>query len=122
MGTTRAAASILPLTVMSAALLLSATARGAERHFELNIQNGRLAESAPTFKVSQGDEVVLELKSDRDLELHLHGYSLTFALAAGVPAVWRFAVPSSGRFPLAVHEHGGAHSHATLLYLEVHPD
>lgn len=122
MGTTRAAASILPLTVMSAALLLSAAARGAERHFELNIQNGRLAEPAPTLKVSQGDEVVLELKSDRDLELHLHGYSLTFALAAGVPAVWRFAVPSSGRFPLAVHEHGGAHGHATLLYLEVHPD
>jgi hypothetical protein len=71
--------------------------------------------------VSQGDDVVLELNSDRDLELHLHGYSLTYSLTAGKPAVWRFAVPSSGRFPLAVHEHGGGHGHATLLYLEVHP-
>ena len=119
--TTRAAVSILPVTVTLAALLLSTTARGAERHFELTIHNGRLAESAPTLRVSQGDDVVLELSSDRDLELHLHGYSLTFALAAGVPAVWRFAVPSSGRFPLAVHEHGRGHGHATLLYLEVHP-
>lgn len=106
---------------MAAALLLSATAHGAERHFELAIKNGRLAKSAPTLKVSQGDDVVLELSSDRDLELHLHGYSLTFKLAAGAPAVWRFAVPSSGRFPLAVHDHGGAHGHAPLLYLEVHP-
>ncbi|MDP9198984.1 MAG: hypothetical protein M3O07_07200 [Pseudomonadota bacterium] len=109
------------MTVMAAALLLSATARAAERHFELAIHDGKLAATAPTLKVSQGDDVVLELSSDRDLELHLHGYSLTFKLAADKPAVWRFAVPSSGRFPLAVHEHGGAHGHAPLLYLEVHP-
>jgi hypothetical protein len=113
--------SILPATVMAAALLVSATAHGAERQFELTIKDGRLAESAPTLKVSQGDEVVLKLTSDRELELHLHGYSLTFKLVAGVPAVWRFAVPTSGRFPLGVHEHGGGHGHATLLYLEVHP-
>ena len=121
MGTTRAAALILPVTVMLTALLLSATARTAERHFELSIHDGKLAESAPTYRVSQGDEVVLELSSDRNLELHLHGYSLTFELKAGVPATWRFAVPSSGRFPLAVHDHGGGHGHAPLLYLEVHP-
>lgn len=107
---------------MSAALLLSAAARADERHFELAIHDGKLAETAPTLKVSQGDDVVLELSSDRDLELHLHGYSLTFKLAADKPAVWRFAVPSSGRFPLAVHGHGGAHGHAPLLYLEVHPE
>jgi hypothetical protein len=107
---------------MAAALLLSTTARGAERHFELAIHDGKLAESAPTLKVTQGDNVVLELSSDRDLELHLHGYSLTFKLASGAPAVWRFAVPSSGRFPLGVHEHGGAHRQAPLLYLEVHPN
>ena len=107
---------------MSAALLLSANARAAERHFELAVHDGRLADSPPTLSVSQGDEVVLELSSDRNLELHLHGYSLTFSLAAGKPAVWRFTVPSSGRFPLAVHEHGGAHGHAPLLYLEVHPE
>ena len=112
---------MLPATIIAAALLLSATARGAERQFDLSIKNGRLTDPAPTLKVSQGDEVVLELSSDRDLELHLHGYSLTFRLAAGVPAVWRLAVPASGRFPLGVHEHGGVHGHATLLYLEVHP-
>ena len=121
MRTARAAVSILSIAVMAATLLLSATTRAAERHFELSIHDGRLAESPPTLKVSQGDDVVFELSSDRDLELHLHGYSLTFKLAAGKPAVWRFAVPSSGRFPLAIHEHGGAHGHAPLLYLEVHP-
>jgi hypothetical protein len=122
MKTTRATSWVLPATALSAALLLSATARGAERHFELAVHDGRLAETPPTLSVSQGDEVVLEFSSDRDLELHLHGYSLTFKLAAGVAATWRFAVPSSGRFPLAVHGHGGPHSHVPLLYLEVHPD
>ena len=107
---------------MLAALLLSASARAAERHFELSIHDGKLAESPPTYRVSQGDEVALELSSDRNLELHLHGYSLTFELKAGVPAVWRFAVPNGGRFPLAVHDHGGGHGHATLMYLEVQPD
>lgn len=115
MTTVRAAALV-------AALLLSATAGAAERKFELAIHDGKLAESAPTYRVTQGDEVVLELTSDRDLELHLHGYSLTMKLAAGKPETWRFAVPTSGRFPLGVHEHGGGHGHATLLYLEVHPD
>jgi len=121
-GRTRAAASILPATLVAAALLLSTVARAAERHFELSIHNGKLAETAPTLRVTQGDTVVLDLSSDRDLELHLHGYSLTFAVTAGKPAAWRFAVPSSGRFPLAVHGHGGAHEHAPLLYLEVHPE
>ena len=122
MNATRTILSTLSVVLMSAALLLSGSARAAERHFPLAIHDGRLAESAPTLKVSQGDEVVLELSSDRPLELHLHGYSLTFSLAANVPAVWRFAVPSSGRFPLAVHDHGAGHGHAPLLYLEVHPD
>jgi hypothetical protein len=114
--------TIIRAAVVMSALLLSATAGAAERKFDLAIHDGKLADSAPTYRVSQGDEVVLELRSDRDLELHLHGYSLTFKLAAGKPATWRFAVPTSGRFPLGVHGHGGGHGHATLLYLEVHPD
>ena len=72
--------------------------------------------------VKRNDRVVLVVHSDTADELHLHGYSLKMKLAAGKPETWRFAVPTSGRFPLGVHEHGGGHGHATLLYLEVHPD
>lgn len=118
---TRAALSIFRMTALAAALLLSSTAGAAERRFELAIHDGKLAESAPTYKVSQGDDVVLAITSDHDLELHLHGYSLTFKVSAGTAATWRFAVPTAGRFPLGVHGHGGGHGHATLLYLEVHP-
>jgi FtsP/CotA-like multicopper oxidase with cupredoxin domain len=120
-GAIRAVVAALPFALAMTGFLLPASSEGAERHFELALENGKLAESAPTLKVAQGDEVVLDLRSDRDVELHLHGYSLKFELAAGKPAAWRFAVPTSGRFPLAVHGHGG-HGHATLLYLEVHPD
>lgn len=121
MRSARIADLILPAAVLAAALL-SAAASAAERKFELAIHDGKLAESAPTYRVTQGDEVVLEMQSDRDLELHLHGYSLKMKLVAGKPATWRFVVPTSGRFPLGVHEHGAGHGHATLLYLEVHPD
>lgn len=92
----------------------------AEQLFALAILDGRLAESAPTLQVSEGDEVVLELTSDRDLELHLHGYDLSFTLSAGLLALWRIPAVHSGRFPLEVH--GGAGGDRLLLYLEVHPD
>ncbi len=114
--------SLLRAVAASAVLLLSTAAGAAERKFDLAVHDGKLGDSPPTLKVTQGDDVMLSLTSDRDLELHLHGYSLTFKLAAGKPAVWRVAGPTSGRFPLAVHDHGGKHGQAPLLYLEVHPD
>jgi FtsP/CotA-like multicopper oxidase with cupredoxin domain len=118
---TRTALSIVRLAALSAALLLSTAAGAAERRFELAVHDGKLADAPPTLKVTQGDDVVLALTSDRDLELHLHGYSLTMKLTAGKAETWRFAVPTAGRFPLGVHGHDGGHGHATLLYLEVHP-
>ena len=111
--------------MMSAALLLSTAARGAERHFELKIQNGRLAESGPTLKVSQGDEVVLELKSDRDLELHLHGYDIEKTVEPGAATEMAFTAHATGRFPVEEHKPNakGGHSHgeAPLVRIEVRP-
>ncbi|HKY94340.1 MAG TPA: hypothetical protein VJL84_03500 [Kiloniellales bacterium] len=100
--------------------LLPQPAIATEQLFALAIRDGRLGDSAPTLQVSEGDEVVLELSSDQDLELHLHGYELTFALAAGSPALWRIAAVHSGRFPLEAHDRAGGDR--LLLYLEVQPD
>lgn len=100
--------------------LLPQPSVAAEQLFALAILDGRIAESAPTLQVSEGDEVVLELTSDRDLELHLHGYDLSFTLSAGLLALWRIPAVHSGRFPLEAHGEDG--SDRLLLYLEVHPD
>ena len=100
--------------------LLPQPGLAAEQLFALAIRDGRLGEEAPTLEVTEGDEVVLELSSDRDLDLHLHGYDLSFTLSAGLLALWRIPAIHSGRFPLEVHgENGGDR---LLLYLEVHPD
>jgi hypothetical protein len=93
-----------------------------ERHFTLSLLDGRLADTPPTLRVVEGDEVVWLLASDTSLELHLHGYDLSHSIAAGATAVWRFPAIHSGRFPLEVHAAGGGHGHDTLLYLEVYPE
>jgi len=109
---------LFALTVLGG--LLPQPGAAAEQLFVLAIRDGRVAESAPTLQVGEGDVVLLEMSSDRDLELHLHGYDLSFSLAAGSPALWRIAAVHGGRFPLEVHDHGGGDR--LLLYLEVHPD
>lgn len=99
-------------------------ALAAEQLFALAIQDGRLGEGAPTLRVAAGDQVVLELTSNRDFELHLHGYDLSFTLTAGGLALWRMQAVHSGRFPLEVHAHSASPGAQVgpLLYLEVHPD
>ena len=100
--------------------LLPQPALAAEQLFALAIRDGRVGDSAPTLQVTVGDEVVLELSSDRDLELHLHGYDIETTVTPQAPAVMSFQARIAGRFPVSEHAHGARHERP-LLYLEVHP-
>ena len=64
----------------------------------------------------QGQQVQIEVLSDRDDELHLHGYDLHFALPAGKAVTLSLRAEHSGRFELELHK-----QHLTLAALEVHP-
>lgn len=65
----------------------------------------------------QGQHVQIDVLSDRDDELHLHGYDLHLPLSAGKPVTLSLHAEHSGRFELELHKR-----HLSLAVLEVHPD
>jgi FtsP/CotA-like multicopper oxidase with cupredoxin domain len=108
------------------------------RHFELKLENGRLADasgtsapstSAPmtgaprTIAVNRGDTVEIRWSADRRTEVHLHGYDIMIAPDASQPQTMSFRARASGRFPIEVHggPSGQHQTHRVLIYLEVHP-
>lgn len=74
---------------------------------------------SPVIRLKQGEPVELRFSSDRPMALHLHGYRIETAVAPDRPAVIRFMARAAGRF--ALDTHGADDRHATLLYIEVHP-
>ncbi len=92
----------------------------AQQSASFEVKQRRIANPAPTVRVPQGDTLLLELRSDTALELHLHGYDLLLSLKPGAPARLQLQAQVLGRFPLAAH--GMGHHHApALLYVEVTP-
>ncbi len=84
--------------------------------FDLVIRDKNLVTGEPVLKVTQGDNVVLRITSDRTDELHLHGYDLSLPLRAHQPAELKFKATLSGRFDFELH-----HAHVDLGALEVTP-
>lgn len=102
--------------------------RGEVITFEVQMAHRKLASAESVLRVQQGAEIVLNFRSDQQLELHLHGYDRLVRLRAGEVTTLRFAAIVTGRFPIEVHDIGppgakgdGKGGHRTLAYLEVHP-
>lgn len=88
----------------------------AARTFDLVVAGGKLVSGPATIVLTQGDLVVLRVRSDLDDELHLHGYDLTLALRTNKTGSLAFQADRSGRFEFELH-HGGVEIGA----LEVQP-
>lgn len=94
----------------------SVSAPAQPRTFDLLIKDGKPASVPDSMRVRQGDEVTLSIESDRNDELHVHGYDLKLRIKAGEPAVLEFAATRSGRFELELHRR-----HTAVGALEVYP-
>jgi len=105
-------------------LLAGATKPGfasaEEMAFRLAVKGGEIAGGAPTLRVTEGDGVTIELVSDDEMELHLHGYDITVLLTPGEATAFAFRADIAGRFPAEPHDHGG-NDHNAIFYLEVYP-
>jgi hypothetical protein len=108
------------LTWLFAMLLASAPLCAAEQQVSFTIRQQRIANPAPTVRVLQDDTLVLELRSDAALDVHLHGYDVALSLKPDTPGRLQLVAHTLGRFPLAPHGKGHHHGPA-LLYLEVVP-
>ncbi len=88
----------------------------APRIFELMVAGGKLQSGPRLIQLRQGEAVTLKVTSDRNDELHVHGYDLHAHLHAHTPATLSFEAGRSGRFEYELHQ-----AHVELGVLEVQP-
>ena len=105
---------------------LAVGAGGAERVFNIRIENGRVPEDMRYVRVSQGDVVKLRWSTDRAVILHLHGYDIERRITPGQIVEMIFEARVTGRFPVHVHAAGPtagrpAREESALVYVEVYP-
>ena len=67
-------------------------------------------------KVTQGDRVVIVVRSDAGEAVHVHGYAVDRAITAGKPVQLAFTATIPGRFEVELH-----HPDAVLAVVEVRP-
>jgi plastocyanin len=60
--------------------------------------------SPDEVSVTEGDEVTLQIISDRPIEVHLHGYDLEEVAGAEEPGELSFEATMTGRFPIEDHD------------------
>jgi hypothetical protein len=103
----------------------AAAAPEAGRIVEVRVVARKPEGGVRTVRARKGETLVLKVRSDEKLEVHVHGYDLHQAVVPGAVASLPIAARWVGRFPVTVHlaEGGsGRHAEPTLLYLEVHPE
>ena len=106
-------------------------AASAVREFDVSIRDRHVEGGQSTLRVMRGDTVLMRLRADETVSLHLHGYDLRADLSPASTTSVRFEATIAGRFPITAHEFGAAagnaalptkHREVTLLYLEVLPE
>jgi len=109
-------------TLLIAAFLgtLSRPAVGESRVVELAIHAGEASPKASVLSVSQNDEVVVRITSDRPLRIHLHGYDIESDILPNIVTSLRFTATATGRFPIEVH-YKQDRKRQPLAYIEVRP-
>ncbi len=60
--------------------------------------------SPDEVSVTEGQEVTLQITSDRPIEFHVHGYDLEEEVQPGEPAELLFEATTTGRFPIEDHD------------------
>jgi hypothetical protein len=88
----------------------------ATQTFDLVVSGGRLTSGPSTITVAKGDLVVLRIDTDREDELHVHGYDLSLKLHRGQTGSLAFQADRTGRFDVELHHGGGE-----IAALEVQP-
>jgi hypothetical protein len=84
--------------------------------FDLVIKNKKLISGPETIQVRENDQVTLNITSDEDEELHIHGYDKSVNLEKDKPTTLTFLANLTGRFPYELEK-----SATDIGTLEVRP-
>lgn len=92
------------------------------RRIEIQIEHRQVV-GDQVIRVTRGERVILIWTTDEAGELHIHGYDIRIAVSPEAPVKLAFSAHATGRFAVTSHGFGGEqnHGHATLLYIEIHP-
>ena len=85
-----------------------------DRTFDISIEGGEM--SPREISVDQGDMVTLNISSDEQMEIHMHGYDVEREVGPGQTARLHFEADLTGRFEIEDHE-----TEKVLGVLEVRP-
>lgn len=74
----------------------------------ISFANGRM--TPETIRVKRGDQVTLNLASDRPGSFHIHGYDLEQEVVMGETTPFQFLANATGRFQVNFHQAAGSES------------
>ena len=98
----------------------------AGRVIEMRIVARKPEGGVRTVRALRGDAIVLRIRSDEKLSVHVHGYDVRGDVKPGSVTSLALVARFEGRFPVTAHladAKSGRHgAEPTLLYLEVHPE
>ena len=107
-------------------IFLGVSQAGTDRIVELRVAARKPEGGARTIRAVRGERIVLQIRSDEEMTIHVHGYDVQQKVTPGAVARLDLVVRWAGRFPVTAHLLGavsGTHGRElTLLYLEVHPE
>lgn len=74
--------------------------------FEVVVVDGAVEGGPQAFRVQVGDKVQIDVQSDADDEVHVHGIDAEAPVEAGASSSVKFQVTSSGSYEVELHDSG----------------
>lgn len=94
-------AAVIVLFVVAGGVLIYANQPHGGGNREINVTvTGASSMSPSQWTAHQNDNVTINITSDTDGEVHLHGYDIPFECKAGQVTSHRFRADKTGNFPI----------------------
>lgn len=87
----------------------------------ISVKGGEPVGGVAEIEVVKGDEVTIEVSSDRAGEVHVHGYEIEKPVEAGGTTRVRFTAEIDGKFEIEQHFDTGDPHNAEIAALTVQP-
>ncbi|MHC9511465.1 hypothetical protein [Kangiella sp. M94] len=113
--------SITLLVLMLSLNPITLDAGNTADEIDVNIVQGKV-EGEDTLRFNQNEKITITIKSDKPIELHVHGYDIALSLKANDVATLEFDAVTAGRFAVTQHDAHGSDSHGAIFYIEIYPE
>lgn len=108
-----------PAAQTSTTKVTSDRSTGNQAHkqiFDFELTDGKVSKGQTSLKVTKGDQVTVNVISDKPQEFHLHGYDKEIELEPGKTGNISFTADKTGQFEAELHG-----SKQQIFVLEVQP-